>query len=221
MADYLNLIPPSDRLLLADYVTVPHLALRRCSVSDDHFASSRRLSDLALQVKHDRCNEMIIWAKPGECVVHEQLVSEMKQRNITGYRLRAATVRFRGGYLSKDYQELVVVGWAGVAPPESGIHLLKSCPACQWRKYSGLTNADELIDWGQWTGEDFFMVWPLPLFILITERVRGLLHDLDAKSYSTRRLGRAGIDGFYVGPLSDCMPKDLAKKYGPPLGLGE
>jgi hypothetical protein len=146
-----------------------------------------------------------------------------EQQGFTGYRVGPATVRFRDGVVSNEYSELIVTGWAGMASPDSGIQVVKSCPACHWKKYSGITDVEKLIDWSQWTGEDFFIVWPLPKFTLITERVAMHLLNTNVKSFHLKGLAdddrRVGSSGFTVGRLSGSIPEDLAIKYGRPLGL--
>src|SRR5262249_44338572 len=119
-------------------------------------------ADLAFEVKHNQRDQWLVFGLFEGIVIHRNLVDEFERRGFTGYRLRPATVRFPDGYLSHDYSELVVTGWAGVAPPESGIELIEACGGCGYKKYSSLKNPERLIDWSQWTGEDFFIVWPLP-----------------------------------------------------------
>ena len=158
--------------------------------------------------------------------VHERLLEKFAKEGFTGYRLKPALVRFRDGPTSDEYHEFVVTGWAGMASPESGIKLLESCPGCQWKKYSAITNFDKVLDWSQWTGEDFFIVWPMAGFSLCTEDVAKwlLAHKVkscrleEGFSIISRRpiLARLGYTG---GRLTDYFPDDLAIKYGKPLGL--
>src|SRR5258708_350692 len=183
--------PESERLLASTDEAAPYQVRRiTCPLNPDH-NHSRPTSPVALQVKHNKQDEWMISSWLGERVVHQALVAEFEKRKFTGYRLKPATVRFRDGALSSDYSELIVVGWAGVAPPESGIHLIDECPGCMLKHYSGLQDAERLIDWNQWTGEDFFVVWPLPAIPLITKRVAEALGELQVKSY---RLG--GVKRF-------------------------
>jgi hypothetical protein len=130
-----------------------------------------------------------------------------------------ATIRFRDGSESQDYCEVVVTGWAGLAGSGSGIHITEECPACGRKKYSALMDPSQLIKWSQWTGDDFFIVWPIPLFILITERVAEYLKTSKAKSYSLTSAQKIQGQGFTPGWLSELMPEDLAVKYGCPLGI--
>lgn len=64
-------------------------------------------------------------------------------------------VRFRDGSETKEYREFVVTGWAGIASPESGAQLVQSCTGYPYMEYSAITNYADVVDWSQWTGEDF------------------------------------------------------------------
>jgi hypothetical protein len=220
----------SQQLLGSSAKDAPYHVESRFCFHDGTHLHNRRTTDLALEVKHNKRDELIISSWTGERVVHRSLTGEFESRGFTGYRLRPATVRFRDGYLSDEYSELIVTGWAGIARPESGIELREDCPGCPLKRYTSLQDAEQLIDWSQWTGEDFFIVWPLPLYTLVTNRVADALKSLKVKSYrlsSLRMLEQRFIPasllpshgGFTVGALSDFMPDDIAIKYGKPAGL--
>jgi hypothetical protein len=202
---------------------VPRIEARACLVGKPHCAVYRRVSDLALEVNHSDRGKLMIWPWLENCVVHEELLSQFRSANLTGYRTRPATLRFADGAVTAEYMELIVTGWAGVARPESGIHVRNSCPACHWKEYTGLKDAEQLIDWQQLTGEDFFVVWPMANSILVTERVAELLMRLNIEDFELRGVDevppRVAQSGFTVGRLSDSMPEDVALKYGVPLGL--
>ena len=227
--DYFVLDPPENERLRAsgDGGTPYQTEQVSCPVTAGH-ARKRRVGTLAMQVKHNSRDERLIWLWGWGCVIHTGLATELEARGLTGFRLRPATVRFRDGILSHDYSELVTIGWAGIARPESGIRLLEECPGCLYRKYSALQDADLMIDWQQWSGDDLFIVWPLPAITFITKRVADALKELRVRSYSLespRKLEQrnalvpAGA-GFSVGRLSWMMPEDMAIKYGQALGLG-
>ncbi len=218
--------PESERLLAGDEPPREQVVLH-CPISLEHNGGRREVGELMLQLKHNKRDQWIIKDWMGNRVVHESLLAEFDRRGFTGYRLLPSTVRFRDGSVSSEYRELVVVGWGGHARPESGIRLREECPGCLRREYSDLDDGEQLIDWSQWTGEDFFLVWPLPGFPLITKRVADALISLNVKSYSLRPLvaleGRnlmgGACTGYSVGRLSLYIPEDLAIKYGRPLGL--
>jgi len=227
MVEYLRLIGPDTQHLLAADAGKDCTNVSLCPVTSgmNQHRSIRRTGDLALEVKHTERDQWLISGILHGMAVHARLLDEFEKRGFTGYRLKPATVRFRDGYLSHDYSELVVTGWAGVAPPESGIELIEACGGCGYKKYSALKNPEHLIDWSQWTGEDFFIVWPMPGYTLITRRVADALAELKIKTYrlddmlKPRESRFAGKFGYSVGPLSQCMPEDLAIRYGRPLGL--
>ena len=227
--------PDSDRLLAASDLSATPAALDTglCTVgfsrhprcvtpeADDHINAV-----VNLEVKHQKRDELLIWTRPPwPCVViHESLLEKMQTAGFSGYALRPATVRFRDGFLSREYKRLLVTGWGGIARPESGIRLMDECPACLCKSYSSFSDSSQLVDKNQWTGEDFFVVWPLPYFIFVTNRVAEFISAARPKSYRLFRLDRdaerfIGRGGFTVGSLGESFPRALALKYGRPLQI--
>ncbi len=194
-----------------------------CPNSKEHGDLNRRVGPLVLEVSHNRKDEIMIWGWIESYVVHSRLLEEYVKQGFTGYRTKPAVVRFRDGSTSNEYHEFIVTGWAGIALPESGVQVVNSCSACHWKTYSSIVDYNNLIDWSQWTGEDFFMVWPLPKFILITEPVANVLQRYTSKSFRLMKPDNlapfATSDGFTVARLSNFLPDDLAIKYGRPLGI--
>ena len=223
MVTYFNLASPYSERLMADTEIEEETEYRACPITTKHNDGHRRISQLALTLKHNRRDETMIWCWVEGLVIHEKVLDGFKQQGFTGYRTRASTVRFRDGKLSNEYQEFIVTGWAGIATPESGVRVKRGCSACHWKNYTGITNYEKLIDWSQWTGDDFFIVWPLPRYILVTERVAHWILGNHLKSCTLTRLDDfhhpAGASGFTVGRLSNYMPEDLAIKYGGPFDL--
>lgn len=220
MIEYYNLNRPfSEALIASDTVENPYeVSLCPITAGTSRHRTIKRKQDLALQVRHSKHDELMIWTQMGEVVVHERLLTDFGNSGVSGYRLRPAMVSFRDGQATKEYSELIVTGWAGTAPPESGIRLLEACPGCGTKKYSGADRYDKLIDWDQWSGEDLFIVWPLPKFILVSGRGAEVLQSLHVKSYSLTSMRRPS-SGYSVGPLSNYMPDDIATKYGRLTGL--
>ena len=221
---YFNMTHPDSERLIAE-VKNSYGEGRRCSVTTEHRGGFPRIGPLFLQVKHDRRDEQIIcgwW----DFVIHESLLEEFEKEGFTGYQVKPATVRFRDGSETTDYREFVVTGWAGIASPGSGVQLVQSCNGCPYMEYSAITNYADVVDWSQWTGEDFFIVWPMAAYKLVTERVAQWLLARRVKSVRleggfTERESQPVLSrrGFTVGCLSDYLPEDLAIKYGRPLGL--
>lgn len=220
---YFNLHRPESELLLGGNESYRNREYYQCPITTEHLDGSRRVGSLAVKLEHNHRDELMIWCRVEGLAIHERLLAEFEQQGFTGYRTKPATVTFRDGSASSDYREFVVTGWAGIAQPDSGISVKISCPACHWKTYTGVKNYEKLIDWNQWTGEDFFIVWPLPRFVLVTERVAMWLLGREVKSFCLRGLDdpdqSVGTSGFTVGRLSNFLPEDLAITYGRPLGL--
>ena len=202
----------------------------RCPVNSQHWSTGKQRLDalrgapLSGEVKHNKRDEMMIWVQvSGECLVHDRVTSEMRLRGFTGLELGPATIRFRDGQVSSDYKRLDIRGWGGQAHPESGVRLVEKCPACPVKSYGKLIDATRLIDESQWSGEDFFMVWPLYSYIFVTKRVVEYLESAKVRSYKIYRVeelaGAAGKWGFGVRSLKEYLPDDLAERYGGPLGI--
>ena len=130
-------------------------------------------------------------------------------------------MRFRDGRVSSEYSQLIDAGWAGVARPESGVRLLRKCPLCPCKEYRPVRDADQLVDWSQWSGDDFVVLWPIGR-CLITQRVAEMLAALKASSHLSMDLKNLeGKEygapphawGFTAVPLSNLMPEDIAAKY--------
>jgi hypothetical protein len=118
--------------------------------------------------------------------------------------------------------ELQVTGWAGMAKSESGIHLdeATSCPVCGYLNYAGLHNPEELIDVQEWDGSDFFMVWPMPRYILVSQRAFNTLRDhrlTGARLHAVSNIEQT--DGFAPGRLHYYMSDRRARELGEPLGI--
>lgn len=140
MPTYFRLSSPEDDRLLADRMkgtSPPETESRLCPIAPtEHCDGTRRISDLALQVRHNDNQRLMIWSWLSECLVHEKLLAKFDGIGLNGYRTRLASLRFRDGQTAAEYRELIVTGWGGVARPESGIRVMKDCRACRWKKYT-------------------------------------------------------------------------------------
>jgi hypothetical protein len=208
---------PNAAELLARAVTPPNVQEMPCG---EHRVL-RRPDELSVEVRHNRHEEGLIGTIAAGFVIHSRLAAEFERRGFTGYRLTPATVRFEDGSVSSEYSQLVETGWAGVARPESGVRLLRKCPLCPCKEYSPLRDADQLVDWNQWSGDDFVVLWPVGR-CLITQRVAEMLAALKASSHLSMDLKNLeGIEygappnawGFTGVPLSNLLPEDIAAKY--------
>ncbi len=96
-----------------------------------------------------------------------------------------------------------------------------SCPDCGLLVYSSFTNPSELIDTSLWDGSDVFMVWPLPKFIFVSERVAQLVrnHHLTGVVLQRPEELQATSGTLSPGRLSYRMPEARARELGGHLGI--
>jgi hypothetical protein len=79
-----------------------------------------------------------------------------------------------------------------------------------------------LIDAAEWDGSDLFIVWPLPLYRFISERLAGILRT--ERSSGIKLIPASDIPferGSLATPgrLLDWMPESRARALGDPLGI--
>jgi hypothetical protein len=116
--------------------------------------------------------------------------------------------------------QLRISGWGGVAPPESGIRMDESCPGCGWTHWTDLRDPAGLIEPRNWDGSDFFIIWPLPRFILVSRKAYSLFREngfTGAKFTKTFPDTTGG--GFSPQRLSHSMPEQRAHEIGDSLGI--
>lgn len=193
-----------------------------CALNPGHRRGGKRLTELSVDLPGTEVHD-VVWTWYSECLVQEHVLALFKKHGFTGYEVRSAEARFRTASpeSSPRLWELLVTGWGGVAPPESGVRPTQSCSSCGLLEYSCFTDPSRLIDESWWDGSDFFMVWPLPRFIFVTERVKKALEGVHARGF--RFVApvdlKCGAAGLGPGRLSHWMPEARARELGEPLGI--
>jgi hypothetical protein len=194
-----------------------------CPAKEGHRRGGKRLTNLSVALR-GKGVEDFIWTWLSECLVRDQVLELFRASGFTGIDVRPVKAKFKRpcGDDPPRLWELVITGWAGIASVESGIKLTEKCDACGLLRYSRCENLGKLIEVSHWDGSDFFMVWPLPKFIFVTERV--------AKAIRENRLTGAILarpedmsfglpPGFGPGRLSYWMPERRARELGGTLGI--
>ncbi|MEW6606580.1 MAG: hypothetical protein AB1414_03865 [bacterium] len=160
-------------------------------------------------------------------MITDKVANLFKEQGFTGYELRPVRInevkKMKKGVSIPKLWQLVIVGWGGVAPPESGIKCIYKCEVCGYWKYHRLTNPSALIDISQWDGSDFFMVFPLVQYIFVTERVKQFVEEKGLKGCFFIEPKDIEFVSDEIGSSSRVllqkMPKHRAKEIGDPLGL--
>jgi len=198
-----------------------------CPSNANHNRAGRRKNNLSVIVPVKKLVD-INWTWFSECVIsrpaHESFLSE----GFTGFLTKPVTSRFSDGKSIPGLTELVVTGWAGIAPLASGVklHESKTLRCCNRLAYTKVTDPTKLIDENQWDRSDFFMVWPLPKFIFVSERVakffeRQKLRIATLTSVEELTFTKTNLADDFLAPgrLSDWMPEARAHELGDPSGI--
>jgi hypothetical protein len=217
--------PPESTSKLAEWDhDVTDLEEVVCPLDEGHRRAGRRLSELSVTLPRGFVPD-IVWTWQSECLIRDSVLRLFRREAFSGFDIKPVRVRFKSGRGEPPaLWELVLTGWGGIARPESGIKRTYFCEACKHVQYSGLVNSEYLFDETQWDGSDFFMVWPMPRFILITQRVANCILDhrlSGAVIKHVQELSGVGKDGFSCGRLSYWMPESRARLLGETCKIAE
>lgn len=192
-----------------------------CPINEGHQRAGARLPSLSVTLQ-GKVVEDFVWTWYSECLVQDRVLELFKRSKFTGYEVNPAKASLKGKSEQEPpgLWELIVTGWGGMAPPDSGIRLVERCEGCGHTVYSGCNNPQHLIDCSQWDGSDFFIVWPLPKFIFVTDRVAQAIRANRLTGVKLKRPRDLDISrGFSPGPLSYAMPRERARQLGAALGI--
>jgi hypothetical protein len=193
-----------------------------CPIDEGHQPGGRRLTNISLTLAKGPVEDFV-WTWYSECLLQEHVLRALQTGGFSGFEVKPVKARFRKPASSRaqNLWELVVTGWGGIARRESGIKVVEHCDGCGHTVYSPLSNSEMLIDEKKWDGSDFFMVWPLPAFPFVSDRVAALIRKarwqgvrIDAPTEF-----EWGDIGITPGRLSYYMPEARAKELGEPLGI--
>jgi hypothetical protein len=184
-----------------------------CQFDPGHWGAGQRRSNLSLVLPSQNFKD-IIWTWMSECLLQDHVLEQFNKQKFRGFETRPAHAKLPKRSQSVRLHELVITGWGGMAPPSSGIRLIEECKPCGHRVYSFYRNPSLIFDQSKWDGSDFFMVWPLPRYIFVTDRVRQSIVDAGfrgAKFQKPSDLKLGLSDTLTPGRLSNWMPPERAK----------
>ncbi len=136
-----------------------------------------RLGDLSVIVSPLAVKDFT-WTWLSDILVSQEVLDLFEKYCVTGFEARRARTSFRKNIKvpAPALFELVVTGWGGFAAPAAGVSLVESCSACGHKVYA-IAEPSHLIDAGAWDGSDFFIVWPLPRYRFVSDRLAGILRQ--------------------------------------------
>jgi len=142
------------------------------------------------------------WSVYNDVFVETDVVDKLKAAGFSGIDFSPANLcTTTETPIGRQLFELKVTGWGGMAHPSSGIRVQEKCRLCGRTVYGGQTNSANLFDIDKWDGSDFFLIWPMPKYIFITEEVAGFLL-------------KGGFTGINIRELA-AFPKSIAGGYSP------
>jgi hypothetical protein len=150
----------------------------------------------------------VTWSAFGDILLPHSTLDLFQKHRVTGFEVRRANVSRRR---PPELFELIVTGWGGFAAADARVSVVEFCPICGHRCYA-ITEPSRLIDPTGWDGSDFFMVWPLPRFRFVSDRLANILREegvsgvaLSPPSEIELLTGEAS-----PGTLARCMPERRA-----------
>jgi hypothetical protein len=193
-----------------------------CSASELHLHAGRRLGDLGVTIDPAGIKDFT-WTWPHNILVSERLLDLFLRHRVTGYEIRPATLSYSKRSPSKPppMYELIVTGWGGIAAPGAGLKLAKWCPTCNHKIYS-IAVPSRLIDPEAWDGSDLFIVWPLPRYRFVSDRLANILREermTGVKLIPATEIPFEPGNHASPGRLLDWMPAKHAHALGDGLGI--
>jgi hypothetical protein len=146
-----------------------------CPTHEGHRGSERAIGNLAFKIAPSGVKDLT-WTHISDIVVNKRVLELFAKHRITGFETRPAEVHFTRPAKTEPPElfELVVTGWGGPPAPEAGVKLAEYCPDCGTEDFA-IANPACLIDPAAWDGSDLFIVWPLPGFRFISDRLAKIL----------------------------------------------
>lgn len=187
-----------------------------CPINKGHRRGGKRLTDLSVTLPSEIVKDFM-WTWQNECSLQDHVLGLFHTSGLSGFEVKPAKAKFRYAVNRKPPRiwELIVTGWAGMASPESGIRLVERCDKCGHIRYFGCTDPSKIIDLSQWDGNDFFIVWPLPKLIFVTDRLVRVIQDNHLTGANLILPDTLDLSGeFSPGHLSYWMPELRANDLG-------
>src|SRR6266516_1318826 len=151
------------------YTKAMKLRTRACPVSSSHSMRQRWSRPLKAIAPWVAMSD-IEWTVYRDIIVNTNVAASLQEMQFTGVEFSSAELfTTTETPIGRCAFELRVTGWGGVAPVESGVRVVDQCGYCKRQVFSEMTDPKRLFSVEAWDGADFFIIWPLPRFVMITE----------------------------------------------------
>lgn len=155
----------------------------KCPVNPKHQRAGNRITELRIELPSSKVSHFMKTLL-SDWIITDEVAELFKEAGFTGYLLKPVILdKVKKGNKedAPPLWELIIIGKGGTAHPKSEIRLKYRCDACDHEIYTGFGKGF-FIDESQWDGSDFFTVWPLPKYIIVTERVKDLIKKYKLKN---------------------------------------
>ena len=150
-----------------------------CPEDEGHRRAGRRITDLNIQVRSRKIVDFS-WTMMSDVVITDRALHVLRNNRLTGFEVKPAIITSSRHRMDRQrlpkFWELIVIGQAGHANPDSGIYLKWKCEACGLVRYSAYENGI-IVDEKNWDGSDFSYVVGYPKHILVTERTKNIIES--------------------------------------------
>ena len=193
-----------------------------CPADDGHRRARRLLGCLSVVATPSAIKDFT-WSWTNDILISQNLLNLFERHRVTGFAALPATVTYdkTSDLRPPDLFELIVTGWGGLAGREAGVQLVESCPACGYKNYT-IAEPSRLIDPAAWNGSDLFVVWPLPRYRFVSDRLAQIIRQERITGVKLTPASEIPMKrGIEVSPgrLSYAMPADRARELGEAFGI--
>ncbi|MFA4986278.1 MAG: hypothetical protein WC712_06820 [Candidatus Brocadiia bacterium] len=187
-----------------------------CRKEPRHLGIGRTTGELRVVIKN-RGFDDIAWTFGRNCILQQHVLDLFFREGLTGFTTRNVHWRLKNNRMGPPkgpLHELIVTGWGGFARPDSGIRLKEVYTCCRQLIYTDVSRPAEVIDPEQWDGSDFFMVWPLPVLMFVSERAAEVLTRSNLRSFelASPQITPNIMHVLRPGRLSDYFPLERARE---------
>lgn len=189
----------------------------RCPADPGHLFGRRKFGELWVELP-SRALKDFEWAWTSDLFISAHALQVLEEDKVTGFETRPvmkATYRKRSRGEPPPLFELAVTGWGGMGE-SAGVELITFCPSCRHRVYR-IAEPARLVDPSAWDGSDFFIVWPLPLYRFVSDRLAQIIRRnwlSGVKLIPPVELAAKLSGGATPPPLDNIMPEARALELG-------
>jgi hypothetical protein len=182
-----------------------------CPINPMHTSVNRTIKGSPSAVLESGKRGDVAWTGYGDLLIGRRMLELLHKERLSGFVVRSVNM-----VNGQEMYWLQASGWAGMAATDSTIYREYYYKCCGHVHYKIIAAPPRIVEPSRWDGSDFFIVWPMPMYIFVTERIVNLLSEWDIRGVAyvpeTHAVRRS--DSFSPGKLSDYMDGHLALSRG-------